>query len=342
MCGMSAIRMPAPLRPGDRIGVTAPSAGASSDGLRRVEFAIDWLRRRGYDVVVGECLISDRWVSAPKEQRGAELTAMLCDPSIRAVVPPWGGVTAIDILDQLDYEAIAAAEPTWFVGYSDCSTIMTPLLLRTGLASIHGDNLADTPYVAPDGLVHWLDVASAPGSITQRDSGVVATWWRFEENTTATEWKPVGTGSWSLHGADRLEVTGRLVGGCIETIAAVAGSPYADIRAFGAEHGPLVVYLEASDEEAFNICRNLHQLRYAGWFDDAAAVLIGRTSAPASTVEGGMTQREAVLDALGGLGLPIVFDLEIGHVPPHLPLVNGALAQVVVDGDRREIIQTLR
>ncbi len=34
-------------------------------------------------------------------------------------------------------------------------------------------------------------------------------------------------------------------------------------------------------------------------------------------------------------------DLEIGHVPPHLPLVNGALARVVVDGDRREITQTL-
>ena len=54
-----------------------------------------------------------------------------------------------------------------------------------------------------------------------------------------------------------------------------------------------------------------------------------------------LTQREAVLDALGRLDLPIVWDLEIGHVPPHLPLVNGALARVVVDGDRHEIAQTL-
>jgi hypothetical protein len=29
-------------------------------------------------------------------------------------------------------------------------------------------------------------------------------------------------------------------------------------------------------------------------------------------------------------------------VPPHLPLVNGALARVVVDGDTREITQHLR
>lgn len=55
-----------------------------------------------------------------------------------------------------------------------------------------------------------------------------------------------------------------------------------------------------------------------------------------------MTQTQAVLDALGRLDLPIVFDVEIGHVPPHLPLVNGAVATVTVDGNLRQIIQELR
>jgi muramoyltetrapeptide carboxypeptidase len=83
-----------------------------------------------------------------------------------------------------------------------------------------------------------------------------------------------------------------------------------------------------------------HQLRYAGWFDHAVAVLIARTNALAGTGDGGLTQDEAVLDALGGLDLPLVFDLEIGHVPSHLPLLNGASARVVVDHDRHEIGQT--
>ncbi len=39
------------------------------------------------------------------------------------------------------------------------------------------------------------------------------------------------------------------------------------------------------------------------------------------------------------LDLPVVLDLEIGHVPPHLPLVNGATARVVVDGQHQEITQ---
>ncbi|MGN0063313.1 MAG: S66 peptidase family protein [Nocardioides sp.] len=336
----SWLRFPAPLRPGDRIGVTSPSTGASGEAAERVDFAVRWLTDRGHPVTVGRCMDGTSHVSAPKAERAAELTAMLCDPEIRLVIPPWGGETAVDLVDQLDWDAIAAAEPTWVVGYSDMSTLLVPLTLRTGWATLHGDNLADTPYVVPDGLVHWTDLAASTGPVTQRDSGVVAAWWRFHEDPYATEWRRVGEGAWSLHGAGSLDVTGRLIGGCIETLVNLTGSPYGDVPGFAERCGDegTVVYLEACDDNAYTICRNLHGLRLAGWFTGATAVLVGRTNAPDSET---MTQREAVLDALGDLGLPIVFDLEIGHVPPHLPLVNGALARVVVDGERREIIQTL-
>ncbi|HLU75894.1 MAG TPA: hypothetical protein VKZ82_27205, partial [Nonomuraea sp.] len=70
----------------------------------------------------------------------------------------------------------------------------------------------------------------------------------------------------------------------------------------------------------------------------AAAILVGRTRAPDMRT---LTQHEAVLDALGGLGVPIIADVECGHVPPYLPLVNGARARVTYDGDRNEITQTL-
>ena len=55
-----------------------------------------------------------------------------------------------------------------------------------------------------------------------------------------------------------------------------------------------------------------------------------------------MTQREAVLDALGDLDLPIVFDVGFGHVPPRLPFVNGALATIEVGPDVRRITQEMR
>jgi muramoyltetrapeptide carboxypeptidase LdcA involved in peptidoglycan recycling len=193
----------------------------------------------------------------------------------------------------------------------------------------------------PPGLAHWTEVARSDGQVRQQDSGLVATWQPFEE-PRATEWKVAGEGRWRLYGADSLDVRGTLIGGCTEVMAGIAGTPYGDVRAFGDEHGDLVVYLEACEDDAFSICRCVHHLRYVGWFDHAVALLVGRTNAPPGTDDGGLTQDEAVLDGLAGLGLPVVFDVEIGHVPPHLPLVNGASARVVVDGDRHEITQTWR
>ena len=331
------VRFPAPLRPGDRIGVTSPSAGVSGAAVARIDFCVEWLRQRGYEVVVGECMDGSGLTSAPAGQRADELTRMLCDPDIRCVLPPWGGELAIDLVDLLDWDALAAADPTWLVGYSDIAPLLLTLTTRLGWATLHGDNLADTPYAVPDGLLHWLELVGGTGPFTQRDSGLVAEWRDFAKDVGASQWSPVGQGAWEVLGGGVVDVTGRLIGGCIETIANLAGTPYGDVRSWSESlDEPVVIFLEACEDDAVEICRKLHGLRLAGWFDRAAGILIGRTPAPDHAQ---MTQREAVVDALGRLDLPIVLDLEIGHVPPHLPLVNGALAHVLVDGERREITQ---
>ena len=145
-------RFPRPLAPGARIGVTSPSSGVGDRLRPRIEASIASLRDRGFEVVVGECMADEQVVSAPKEQRAAELVSMLTDPAIAAVVPPWGGETAIDLLDQVDWDALRDVEPTWVVGWSDMCSVLLPLTLRAGWATLHGWNLADTAYAAPDGL----------------------------------------------------------------------------------------------------------------------------------------------------------------------------------------------
>lgn len=335
------IRFPRPLRPGDRIGVTAPSSGVPVDLRPRLDVAVGTLRDRGYDVVLGECLGAEGHVSAPKAERAAELTSMLTDPTIRAVVPPWGGEVGTDLLDQLDWEALAAAEPTWLVGYSDTTTLMLPLTLRLGWATLHGGNLMDTPYEAPEGLLHWTEIAAGAGPFTQSGHG----WHRsggfddWQSDPMLSRHTLDAPGTWSVLEPGPLDVSGRLIGGCIETVSQIAASPFGDVPAFGAAVPEgLVVYLEACEDTAFTIARALHGLRHAGWFEHANAVLVGRTRA---TDADGFTQRDAVADALGGLGIPVVLDVECGHVPPFLPLVNGALARVVVDDDRHEITQRI-
>lgn len=338
------LRFPAPLVPGDRVGVTAPSAGVARDLRPRLDVALATLRDHGLDPVLGRCLDGTGIVSAPARDRADDLVALLTDPAVRAVVPPWGGELGIDLLGHVDWDRLAD-DPTWLVGLSDTSVLLLALTLRTGVATLHGQNLMDTPYRVPEPLVGWLDVVRLPSgsrfdqgpSVRHRRAG-------FDDwvaDPAVTERTLDTPGTWSLlDEATAGTVTGRLVGGCLDVVPRLAGTPYGDVPGFAAAHAPegLVVYLEAVHLEPAEVARTLWGLRHAGWFEAASAVLIGRTLSPES---GTFSQRDAVRHALGDLGVPVLLDVDCGHVPPHLALVNGALAEVRAEPGAFRLTQTL-
>ncbi|WP_380169320.1 S66 peptidase family protein [Jannaschia sp. R86511] len=339
------IRFPAPLRPGDTIGVTAPSSGVPAALRPRLDLAVAHLRERGYEVRLGACLADGGVVSAPARERADELSAMLLDPTVRAVVPPWGGELAVEVLPHLDPAALRAAEATWLVGYSDVSTLTLALTTTTGTASVHAPNLMDTPDPVPEPLLPWLDAVTAPtGSVlvqggSTHHAGGTSPDWADDPGARPTLDRP---GGWSLldPGAGEVHTTGRLLGGCLETIAPLAGTPYGDVAGFVADHAPegLLLHLEASESHALDVARLLWGLRLAGWFDRVNAVLVGRTRAPAA---GGFSQADALRSALADLDLPVVLDVDLGHVPPQLSLVQGALADLTVTAGTRSLAQTL-
>jgi muramoyltetrapeptide carboxypeptidase len=61
----------------------------------------------------------------------------------------------------------------------------------------------------------------------------------------------------------------------------IADTPFADVSDLARRHAPdgLIVYVEAGGDDAFTICRALHGMRLAGFFDSANAV-VGRTVPP--------------------------------------------------------------
>jgi muramoyltetrapeptide carboxypeptidase LdcA involved in peptidoglycan recycling len=124
-------------------------------------------------------------------------------------------------------------------------------------------------------------------------------------------------------------------------VSHLAGAPYGDVEAFAAAHAPegTIVYLEAAAADATDVVRRLLGLRYAGFFTGANAVLLGRTRGADVP---GLTQHEAARHALADLGVPVLADVDCGHVPPHLALVNGALATVEHGGGRSVLAQVLR
>ncbi|AFN46059.1 LD-carboxypeptidase [Arachnia propionica] len=337
------LRFPPPLAHGSLVGITSPSSGASGVLQPRVDAALQAIHQHGLQTRVGECMNGDGHVSAPVAQRAAEFQAMLLDPEIQAIIPPWGGETCIDLIPHLDWDAIAAAEPTWVVGFSDISTLLAPLTLRAGWATIHGNNLMDTPYTAPDGLVDWLDIITMPTGTTFTQTSPNAHRQNFVdyvehpevdtyELETPSRWE-----RWDQPDQD-LAVKGRLIGGCIDTIAHLAGTSYLDTTSLATDGEGLLVYVEAASENAGCIARSLHGMRLNGFFNQANAILVGRTYAPNIP---GLTQKDAVLDALTPLGVPIIGGVDCGHWAPYMPLVNGAMAVVEHDSTSSMIHQTL-
>ncbi|MCX6019042.1 MAG: LD-carboxypeptidase [Chloroflexi bacterium] len=342
---MSALRIPPPIVPGDVIGVTAPSAGVGAALRARFDFCAAQVRARGFIPRMGTCLFSDDVTSASPQSRAAELMAMLTDDSIHAVMPPWGGDLLIEILPLLDFDAIARATPKWYIGWSDCTTFMLPLLTLSNRLSLHGMNFMDAAFKPAPGAAWWRDVVSlsAGDVFTQQSfSRYQKTRRDYGEFPEQTEYTPDTPTRWRVLGAERdVAVAGRLIGGCADVLSRLIGTPYGDVERFAHEHAPdgVIVYLENCEMLSNDAARCWNQFKLAGWFRHATALIIGRTEARGWD---SYNQHRAIADAFGDLPIPVLYDVDFGHQAPQQLIVNGAQARVRYNSDGRgEIAQRL-
>jgi muramoyltetrapeptide carboxypeptidase LdcA involved in peptidoglycan recycling len=343
------IHYPPPLQQGDTIGITAPSAGVGPELEERLQFCISTLRQMGFQLRIGECLRGDAIVSAPVAKRATELMSMLLDDSIKAILPPWGGEILIDLLPLIDFDALKRSTPKWIIGYSDLTTLMLPYTLLTHVASVHGSILLETPNSPAGELAHWHTVVALPAgaSFDQRPpSHYQANFVDWRSMPQTTRWQCSEPVVWKcLHHEDdphyAVEVTGRLIGGCLDVISMLPASRFGDVPRFARECAPegLLLYLENADGNTAQFCRMLHCIRLAGWCEHANAILIGRSGGPQLRE---FTLRDCLLDALGQLTIPVIYDMDIGHVPPQLILINGALGTLRFGRSEHRLTQGLR
>ncbi|HAK57711.1 MAG TPA: LD-carboxypeptidase, partial [Lachnospiraceae bacterium] len=68
-----------------------------------------------------------------------------------------------------------------------------------------------------------------------------------------------------------------------------------------------------------------------GWFENATGFLIGR---PMHFDEPmfGLNRHTAVTEVLKDMGVPIIMDLDIGHLPPMMPIINGSYGRASCRG----------
>lgn len=345
------IRYPNPLKPGDRIAVIAPSSGVPAPLHARLDLVLANLRAQGFIVEEGRSLRDEVFdASASADERADELMRTLLRDDVQAIFPPWGGELAIEVLHRLDWAALATATPKWCIGYSDSTTWILPLTLRLGWATAHGPCAMETVPNQNDPLTgaalshlatltgnrfeqrqssHWqskqMDWVEQPGAAHQL--------------TEPTQWRAL-----NRRADDAVTIRGRLVGGCLDTLAHLQGTPYADVPGFVracADEGA-IVYLENAEQTPSGVLRALHGLRAAGWFEGIQGLLLGRSAGPDAAAPDRLSYVQALQHSVGDLPCAVLFDLDIGHVPPQLLLVNGAIAEVTWSASEGGgVVQTL-
>ena len=128
---------------------------------------------------------------------------------------------------------------------------------------------------------------------------------------------------------------GPLVGGNLSLIATTMGTPYeVDTRG-------RIFFIEDVEEQPYSVDRMLTQLRLAGKFDAAAGVIFGECNAcrPREfqpSFESNFSLGEVLDSILGGLKIPVLAGLTIGHTDDQLTLPEGVMASL--DADRQKLV----
>ncbi|WP_226666084.1 S66 peptidase family protein [Metabacillus litoralis] len=322
------------------IGVTAPSSGVPSELHQMFNQAVARMEERNYSVVCKNTVWAQyKAKSAPAQVRADELNDLLQDEKISIIFPPWGGELLIEILEYIEFEKM---KPKWILGYSDTSALLLAITLKTGIATAHGTNLVDIRGVTSDSTTAmWESVlkTNAGESVIQSSSMHYQKHWQHDNPTShvfhltePTKWKTIDN--------QNTIINGRLLGGCIDIIRHLVGTPYGEVDRFYEYMKPnetIIWYFENCDLSSTDLRRSLVQLRLAGWFERCSGIMFGRSAAnqPVNFYE----EQDVYIDLASELNVPIIYDIDCGHVPPQMTLINGCFAKVEVENGKGTITQ---
>lgn len=319
---------------GATIGVTAPSSGVREELHHLLALARSRMEERGFPLIFGNTIwTQEKAKSSPAPYRAAEFTKMMHDENIQIIIPPWGGELLIEILEHIDFEHLPNK---WILGYSDTSLLLLAITLKTGMATAHGTNLVDLRGECTDETTAmWQKVlATKTGeSVVQHSSVYYQKEWHHSAPSPCVFHLTEPT-CWKVISDTAVNIQGRLLGGCIDVIRHVIGTPFGDVQHFQQHHlqgEPILWYLENCELSTTDLRRSLVQMKLAGWFRHCAGIMFGRSSANRPIDH--YTAEDVYQDLFEELQVPIIYDIDCGHMPPQMTFINGAFAEVeVIDG----------
>lgn len=295
-----SLLIPTQLPPKGTLGIIAPS------GLPRESEtfykAVTLLQEKGYKVKFPRQLWPGYgYLADTDEARAQEFHRMMADTEVDALICLRGGYGILRILPFLDFAEIRNT-PKYICGFSDISLLQNVLLDKIGLPSIHGPVMTSVTAGSMDVFTSMEALLHGHTELMFRQKGAEL-----------------------LHG--EAEVSGQLIGGNLTSLVSVLGTP------FDFSWQDKVVFLEDIGEPLYKIDRMLTQLRLAGKFEQAAAILLGDftvNSNQAHSQKVSYTENVwgHIVYNVGRRNIPVIGGITSGHCEENHALLLGAQVHI--------------
>lgn len=312
------------------IGVFTPSYPITAIATEAANNASNYLQGSGYRVKWGSLTGKrDFYRSGTAKERAEELNELIRDPKITCIMSSMGGMVSNAMLPYLDYDSFAAA-PKPIIGHSDVSAILLGIYAKTGVTTYYGPNLVSSFGQKPPFLDFTLKCLEQTlyGELpylcpTPTFFSDETTDWSVpvpEKACQANRWVAVLPG----------QAEGRLIGGNLNTITGIMGSPYMPKFQKGD-----ILFLEDTEKFAAHAERYFTLLKLCGVFDKVGGIILGKHR-QFDDQGSGRTPADILLEVLDGRKLPILAEVDCCHTIPMLTLPIGG--EVRLDSERRQIV----
>ena len=347
------MRYPNNLPNNGTIGFVAPSFGCQTEPYKSgFESAQKKFRSLGYQVQLGPNCYEGRGIgiSNTPEKCAEELMTYYCSEENDCLISCGGGELMCEILPHMDFDKLKTADPKWYVGYSDNTNMTYLLATLCDTAAVYG------PCAAAYGMEPWHPALEDAFGVVTGTVNKVSGYDKWERESLKNEENPlvpynvteprciksyIGNREvqWDIteqkaDGSDALTFQGRLLGGCMDCLVNLLGTRFDKTKEFVEKYKEdgIIWFLEACDLNVFSMRRAMWQMEQAGWFEHVKGFLIGRPLCMGQEMMG-LDAYQAVLEVAGRKNVPIIMDVDLGHLPPMMPIVVGSMGEVSVKGN---------
>lgn len=328
------MRYPSKIKSEQKVGITAPSGGVGDD-IDSFEKSLAQLKKAGFRIMETDNVRSTQCPSSSAQVRAQEFMALWKDKNVGFILSASGGDFLEEMLPYLEWEQLRN-EAKWVQGYSDNTGILFPLTTKCDIATIYGPNAGGfdmtTLHPSLETTIEYMKGNFVDQSSYERfQQGWGDDVDGYDLNTPVKYILPNGD----------IDVTGRVLGGCLDILQFLKGTPYEDVKGFVERYKEdgMIWYFDIFAMKAEDVAHALWSMKVAGWFETTKAIIVGRVCFPQTMME--MSYEDA-FGRVFGKDMPMVTRADVGHVKPMWTMVNGAMCHLQCADGKGKIKQWMK